>query len=109
MTAETVRAAVPAGDTTAAPAGAPVLADLTTLRLGGPVGRYVETDSQAALVDVVREADAAGEPVLVLGGGSNLVVADAGFPGVVVHDVRRGVEVESADACGGASIRVPAG
>ncbi len=95
MTADTVRTAV--------------LADLTTLRLGGPVGRYVETDSSQALVDAVREADAAGEPVLVLGGGSNLVVSDDGFPGVVVRDVRRGVEVESADSCGGASIRVPAG
>jgi UDP-N-acetylmuramate dehydrogenase len=95
MTADTVRTAV--------------LAELTTLRLGGPVGRYVETDSWQALVDVVREADAAGEPVLVLGGGSNLVVSDDGFPGVVVRDVRRGVEVESADSCGGASIRVPAG
>src|SRR3712207_2128421 len=95
MTADTVRTAV--------------LADLTTLRLGGPVGRYVETDSSEALVDVVRSADAAGEPVLVLGGGSNLVVSDDGFPGVVVRDVRRGVEVEGADSCGGASIRVPAG
>ncbi len=95
MTADTVRTAV--------------LADLTTLRLGGPVGRYVETDTSQSLVDVVREADAAGEPVLVLGGGSNLVVSDDGFPGVVVRDVRRGVEVESADSCGGASIRVPAG
>jgi len=95
MTADTVRTAV--------------LADLTTLRLGGPVGRYVETDSSEALIDAVRTADAAGEPLLVLGGGSNLVVADAGFAGVVVHDVRQGVEVEAADSCGGASIRVPAG
>ncbi len=95
MTADTVRTAV--------------LADLTTLRLGGPVGRYVETDTWQAMVDVVREADASGEPVLVLGGGSNLVVSDDGFPGVVVRDLRRGVEVESADSCGGASIRVPAG
>ena len=95
MTADTVRTAV--------------LADLTTLRLGGPVGRYVETDSSEALVDAVRSADAAGEPLLVVGGGSNLVVSDAGFPGVVVRDVRRGVEVEAADSCGGASIRVPAG
>jgi len=47
--------------------------------------------------------------VLVLGGGSNLVVADAGFPGVVVRDARCGIEVESADTCGGASVRVVAG
>ncbi|WP_255491638.1 MULTISPECIES: UDP-N-acetylmuramate dehydrogenase [unclassified Actinotalea] len=97
--------------TTVVPAAlaGPSLASLTTLRLGGPVGRYVETSSEADLVAVVREADAAGEPLLVLGGGSNLVVADAGFPGVVVRDVRTGVVVESADTCGGASVRVPAG
>ncbi len=45
-----------------------------------------------ALVGAVREADAAGEPVLVLGGGSNLVVADDGFPGTVVRVATRGVE-----------------
>lgn len=88
---------------------APALADLTTLRLGGPPARYVETSSADELVEVVRAADAAGEPVLVLGGGSNLVVADEGFGGVVVRDVRTGVEVDGADTCGGASIRVPAG
>ncbi len=45
------------------------------------------------MVDAVRGADAAGEPVLVLGGGSNLVVADAGFPGTVVHVATRGIEI----------------
>jgi UDP-N-acetylmuramate dehydrogenase len=99
-------AASPA-DTTAV--SSTLLADLTTLRLGGPVGRLVETDSADALVDAVRTADAAGEPLLVLGGGSNLVVSDDGFPGVVVRDTRRGVRVDSADSCGGASITVPAG
>ncbi|QTE29106.1 UDP-N-acetylmuramate dehydrogenase [Pengzhenrongella sicca] len=84
-------------------------ASLTTLRLGGPVGRFVETGTEAELIEAVRGADAAGEPLLVIGGGSNLVVADAGFPGVVVRDARRGIEVESADTCGGASVRVPAG
>ncbi|NMR18851.1 UDP-N-acetylmuramate dehydrogenase [Cellulomonas fimi] len=87
----------------------PTMAELTTLRLGGPVGRFVETTTEAELLEAVQAADAAGEPLLVVGGGSNLVVADAGFPGVVVRDARRGVVVESADTCGGASIRVPAG
>ncbi|HEY8717771.1 UDP-N-acetylmuramate dehydrogenase [Pengzhenrongella sp.] len=87
----------------------PALAELTTLHLGGPVGRFVETSTEAELIDAVRTADAAGEPLLVLGGGSNLVVADDGFPGVVVRDGRRGVHVDSADTCGGANVRVPAG
>jgi UDP-N-acetylmuramate dehydrogenase len=60
------------------------LAELTSLRLGGPAGRLVEADDEATLVETVRAADAAGEPLLVLAGGSNVVVADAGFPGTVV-------------------------
>lgn len=86
------------------------LADLTTLRLGGPPARYVETESEEDLVAAVREADAAGEPLLVLGGGSNVVAADEGFPGVVVRDIRREIAVtDDAGACGGASLRVAAG
>ena len=89
--------------------GPTALAALTTLRLGGPVGRFVEIATEAELIETVRTADVAGDPLLVIGAGSNLVVDDAGFPGVVVRDARRGIEVEAADTCGGASIRVPAG
>ena len=85
------------------------LADLTTLRLGGPARRVVEASSTEDLVAAVDEADAAGEPCLVVGGGSNLVVADEGFPGTVVRIATRGVTVEAADSCGGASVRVAAG
>ena len=87
----------------------PLLSGLTTLRLGGPAGRYVEAASEAELVEAVRSADAAGEPLLVLGGGSNVVVPDAGFEGLVVRDGRSGLTVEDAGTCAGASIRVPAG
>ncbi len=66
----------------------PALADLTTLRLGGPPARLVEAADEAAIVEAVR---AAGEPLLILAGGSNLVVADAGFPGTVVRITSRGV------------------
>jgi UDP-N-acetylmuramate dehydrogenase len=94
---------------TGAPTSLARLADLTTLRLGGPVGRYLETSSAPEMVAAVQAADAAGEPVLVLGGGSNLVVSDDGFPGLVVRDVRTGIAVEDAGTCEGASIIVPAG
>jgi len=60
------------------------LADYTTLHLGGPAARFVAAPTEDDLVQAVRVADAEPEPVLVLGGGSNLVVADDGFPGVVV-------------------------
>ena len=69
------------------------LAGYTTLLLGGPAGRFVEALSERDVVEAVRGADAAGEPVLVLGRGSNLVVADAGFPGTVVRIATRGVEI----------------
>jgi UDP-N-acetylmuramate dehydrogenase len=67
------------------------LSDLTTLRLGGPAGRLVEATDAEAVVEEVRKADAAGEPVLVLGGGSNLVVADSGFEGTVVRVSSSGI------------------
>jgi UDP-N-acetylmuramate dehydrogenase len=69
------------------------LADLTTLRLGGPATRLVEADTADELVEVVRAADGAGEPVLLVGGGSNLVVSDAGWAGTTVLVRSRGVAV----------------
>jgi UDP-N-acetylmuramate dehydrogenase len=67
------------------------LAELTTLRLGGPPARLVEAADEGSVIAAVRAGDAAGEPVLVLAGGSNVVVADDGFPGTVVRIVSRGV------------------
>jgi UDP-N-acetylmuramate dehydrogenase len=79
------------------------LAPLTTLRLGGPARRLVAAHSEAELVETVRAADAAGEPLLVLAGGSNVVIADAGFPGTVVLLRTTGVASE------GDELRVQAG
>ena len=61
------------------------LAPLTTLGLGGPAARLVEVSDADETVDAVRAADAAGEPLLVLAGGSNVVIDDAGFDGTVVR------------------------
>ncbi|WP_409183635.1 UDP-N-acetylmuramate dehydrogenase [Amycolatopsis sp. VS8301801F10] len=66
------------------------LAEYTTLRLGGPVRRFVTATSPAELVAAVREADESGEPVLLLGGGSNLVVGDEGFAGTLVRIANTG-------------------
>lgn len=68
------------------------LSELTTMRLGGPAARVVTAASADEVVDAVRSADEAGEPVLVVGGGSNLVIADAGWPGVVVLVRSSGVD-----------------
>ncbi len=92
------------------PGGAaePPLSGLTTLRTGGPSERLVIAETEAALIDAVAAADAAGEPVTILGGGSNIVVADAGVPGTVVLVRTRGIEV-SVDSCSGAWVTVAAG
>ena len=85
------------------------LADLTTLRVGGPPRHLVTATTEAELVDAVATADAAGEPVLLVGGGSNLVVGDDGFAGTVVRIATSGVTVHAVDACGGVIVTVAAG
>jgi UDP-N-acetylmuramate dehydrogenase len=67
------------------------LADHTTLRLGGPAKDWVRATTEDALVAALRRCDEVGEPVLVLAGGSNLVVADEGFDGTVVEVATTGV------------------
>jgi UDP-N-acetylmuramate dehydrogenase len=85
-----------------------VLADYTTLGLGGPAKTFVSADTEQALVRSVRSADKAGEPVLLVGGGSNLVVADAGFPGTVIHVNTRGLTfIDTGD--GAVDVTVAAG
>jgi UDP-N-acetylmuramate dehydrogenase len=87
---------------------AELLAELTTLRLGGPARRLVHADNETALLDAVRDADRTGTPLLLVAGGSNLVVADSGFDGTVVRVETRGVAVEQ-DMCSGATVTVAAG
>lgn len=52
--------------------------------VGGPAARLMEVDSAEALVAAVQEADGRGDPFLLIGGGSNLVISDAGFPGAAI-------------------------
>lgn len=85
------------------------LSDLTTLGVGGPVRELIETDSEREFIDAIRAADADGTPLLVIGGGSNLVVDDEGFDGVVIRDVRGGFTVPDHSACAGVTLTVPAG
>jgi UDP-N-acetylmuramate dehydrogenase len=84
------------------------LADYTTLGLGGPARSFVAGSTESELITAVAAADAAAEPVLLIGGGSNLVIADDGFPGTVIHLNTRGVSY--AEAGGGrADVTVAAG
>ncbi|WP_329136971.1 UDP-N-acetylmuramate dehydrogenase [Streptomyces sp. NBC_00670] len=70
------------------------LAPLTTFRLGGAVDRLVTADSDAEVVEAVREADGSGTPLLLIGGGSNLVVGDKGFAGTALRIATRGIELD---------------
>ena len=83
--------------------------DHTTLRLGGPATAWMRATTEQELVEALRDVEGA---ILVVGGGSNLVVADAGFGGTVVEVATSGVraDVEGDDpTCGGVLVTVAAG
>ena len=69
------------------------LAPHTTLHVGGAAQEFVETTSTEELVEAVRQADAAGTPLFVLGAGPNVLVADEGFAGVVVRPRQASIEL----------------
>lgn len=77
-----------------------LLADHTTTRVGGPARAWVTARTEAEAIEAVRAADAAGEPLFVLGGGSNTLMADAGFPGTVVRLAFEGIHVLDGPAPG---------
>ncbi len=67
------------------------LSGFTTLGLGGPARRFVVAGTDEEIIAAVRDADQRGEPLLVLGGGSNLVISDDGFPGTVIQVATKGI------------------
>lgn len=83
------------------------LAPLTTLQLGGDARHLVEATDDAAIVDALRWADARGLPVLILGGGSNVVIADRGWDGLVVRIATRGRRFE--ESAGTVAVTAAAG
>ncbi|WP_190092188.1 UDP-N-acetylmuramate dehydrogenase [Streptomyces melanogenes] len=70
------------------------LAPLTTFRLGGPAERLVTAVSDDEVVATVREADEAGTPLLIIGGGSNLVIGDKGFAGTALRIATTGFALD---------------
>lgn len=73
------------------------LAPLTTFRLGGPATRLVTATTDAEVVAAVRAADESGTPLLVIGGGSNLVIGDKGFDGTALLIATRGFTLEGTE------------
>lgn len=86
------------------------LAAHTTFGLGGPAKKWIQPTTEAELIEAVVAADDAHEPLLLLGGGSNVLIADAGFDGTVIHTgALRGVRTDDVAACSGAFITAAAG
>jgi UDP-N-acetylmuramate dehydrogenase len=69
------------------------LSELTTLRVGGPARRLITAASVEEVVEVVGGADAVGEPLLIIAGGSNLLIGDQGFDGTVLQLALEGIAI----------------
>lgn len=82
------------------------LHEYTSLRVGGPAKSFVEVSTES---EIIAAIEAAGEtPILIIGGGSNLLIADSGFEGTVIHIANNQTESEI-DACSGATLTIGAG
>jgi len=82
------------------------LRDYTSLRVGGPAQKFVEVGTEA---EIIAAIEAAGDaPILIMGGGTNLLVADSGFAGVVIRITNHSLQAEI-DACSGATLTIGAG
>jgi UDP-N-acetylmuramate dehydrogenase len=84
------------------------LSNFTTLRVGGPAQKIVHAHNEDELIEFVKAADNSGEQVLILGGGSNLLISDSGFAGTVIRVESKGNALDY-DACSGGIIEVSAG
>lgn len=84
------------------------LSDYTSFRVGGPAQEIVNASNESEIIAAVQAADDAGKPVLILGSGTNVLVSDEGFKGVVIHVASSEVEAE-VDACSGATLTIGAG
>ncbi len=82
------------------------LSDYTSLRVGGPAKKFVDVSSEA---EIIAAIEAAGDsPILIMGGGTNILVSDSGFEGTVIHISNNSLKSE-VDACSGATLRIGAG
>ena len=68
-------------------------ADITTMRIGGRIGKFIQPASRAEFILSLVDADSEHLPLCVIGGGSNMLVSDDDFNGVVVRDARRKVSI----------------
>lgn len=107
MSVSDTRCPASAGPPTGATGCPATLAQITTFGVGGSIARYEGCGTATELIDVVQAADSAGDALLFLGGGSNLLASDAPFDGIVVRDQRRDPETRADGDV--VSVTVPAG
>ncbi len=82
------------------------LRDYTSLRVGGPAKKFVEVGTET---EIIAAIEAAGDtPILIIGGGTNILVADTGFEGTVIRITSHSMQSEI-DACSGATLTIGAG
>ena len=82
------------------------LRDYTSLRVGGPAQKFVEVGTESQIIAAIEAAGDA--PILIMGGGTNLLIADSGFAGVVIRITNHSLHAEI-DACSGATLTIGAG
>jgi UDP-N-acetylmuramate dehydrogenase len=85
------------------------LAPLTTLGIGGPARWFVSSETEADISESAAWAREKGIPLFLLGGGSNLLVDDAGFNGLVLHIALKGITVQEGMLSAGRLYQVAAG
>lgn len=82
------------------------LRDYTSLRVGGEATRFIEVSSEGEIIAAIEEVG--DSPILIIGGGTNILVADSGFDGTVIRVSNNKTESEM-DACSGATLTIGAG
>lgn len=85
------------------------LSELTTTGVGGPAPDVIEATTEAEVLSAVRAADDAGTKLLLVGGGSNLVISDDGYDGTVLRIATRGVDIVRGARGGRTRVTVAAG
>jgi UDP-N-acetylmuramate dehydrogenase len=82
------------------------LSKYTSLRVGGPAKKILHVSTEAEIITAIQESE--GSPILIMGGGTNVLIADTGFDGTVIHISNDSIQAEM-DACSGATLTIGAG
>ena len=82
------------------------LSKYTSFRVGGPASKIIQVSTEAEIIAAIE--DAGDSPILIMGGGTNVLISDKGFDGTVIRISNNSVQAE-VDACSGATLTIGAG